>query len=289
MHFQRFISHYFKRSALVLAALTIVTACSLVSTLYQNATALAMLEIDAYFDLTAEQDQLGKTRTDAMMAWHKREVLPLYVKQLRTLASKAEQGLSSAEVLDTLDWGIGELRRVSNYTAPQQAELLTSLNDKQITHLQKKLAKEDKKYRKDWLDASKEDALELRFDKLITWVERIYGNLSVEQKTRIRQLSDQRSYDAKIDFAERLARQSQFVTLLKTLAKDRPSLESAQASIAAFVANLEKLSPHTQQRRQELAALIAAISQIATPEQRLNAKNTLLSYASTFESISRGR
>ncbi len=289
MHFQRFISHYFKRSALVLAALTVVTACSLVSTLYQNATTLAMLEIDAYFDLTAEQDQLGKSRTDAMMAWHKREVLPFYVKQLRTLASKAEQGLSSTEVTDTLDWGMGELRRVSSYTAPQQAELLTSLSEVQIVYLQKKLAKDNKKYRKDWLEASKEDALELRFDKLITWVERVYGNLNAEQKTRIRQLSDQRSYDAKIDFAERLARQSQFVTLLKTLAKDKPSPETAQASIAAYVATLEKLSPHAQQRRQELTVLIAAISQIATPEQRLNAKTTLLSYANTFESISRGR
>jgi hypothetical protein len=289
MHFQNYISHYFKRTALVLAALSILTACSLVTTLYQNATTLAMLEIDAYFDLSAEQDQLGKVRTDAMMAWHKREVLPLYVKQLRSLASKAEQGLSGAEVTDTLDWGLNEFRRISTYTAPQQAELLTSLSDKQIAYLQKKLAKEDKKYRKDWLDASQEDALELRFDKFITWVERIYGNLTVEQKSRIRQLSDQRSYNAKIDFAERLARQAQFVTMLKTFAKDKPSPELAQASIASFIASVEKASPHTVQRRQELTVLIAAITQIATPEQRLNAKTTLLNYASTFESISRGR
>jgi Family of unknown function (DUF6279) len=188
-----------------------------------------------------------------------------------------------------VDWSIAELRRISNYTAPQQAELLTSLSDKQIAYLQKKLAKEDKKYRKEWLDASREDAMELRFDKLITWVERIYGNLTIEQKTRIRQLSDQRSYDAKIDFTERLARQSQFVTMLKTFARDKPSPELAQASIASFIASVEKISPHTAQRRQELTALIATITQITTPEQRLKAKTTLLNYASTFENISRGR
>ena len=274
---------------MVLALLTFVAGCSLVGTLYQNATTLAMLEIDAYFDLTAEQDQLGKARIDSAMAWHKREVLPLYVKQLRALANKAEQGLNAAEVNDIFDWGMAELRRVSNQTAPSQAELLISLNDQQIAYLQKKLAKENTKYRKDWIDTSKEDALELRFDKLMTSVERLYGNLTAEQKKRIRQLSDQRSFDSQTDFAERLERQSQFITLLKKLTKDKPKLESAQASMAAFFASFERPSLHAQQRRKELVALIATISQIATPEQRLNAKTTLLNYANTFESIARGR
>jgi Family of unknown function (DUF6279) len=317
---------YFKRCAAAVTVLSIATACSLVGTLYQNATSLAMNEIDGYFDLTTAQEAAGKERTDALMAWHRREVLPLYVRQMRAVAEQAPQGFTAAQAAATLDWGTGELRRVTQYALPQQAELLTSLSEKQIVFLERKLAKEDRKYRKEWLDASREDALELRHDKLMTWVERIYGNFSAEQKVRTRALSDARVFDPKLEFNDRLARQASFVALVKALAKNKPAaaeaasrltpaqvqpqmqtqtqmqpqnqvqsqaqspaLTQAQAQIASFTASLETLSEHNLLRRQQLAELIAQISQIATPAQRNTARNTLLGYANTFEGLSRGR
>ncbi len=286
---QKVSSRYFKRCVLTLAVLGIATACSLLGTLYQNATSLAMLEIDNYFDLNDEQADSGKLRTDALLAWHKREVLPLYVKQLRALASKAEPGFSAAEANDVLDWGVAELRRVAAYAAPQQAELLTSLSDKQIAYFQKKLAKDNVKYRKEWVDAKRDEALELRFDKLMTWLERVYGSFSSEQKKRIRALSDARTFEPQTAYAERLARQTQFLNVIKTVSKDKTNQTAAQTAIAAFISTLEKTTEHTSTTRKELTTLLAVISQIATPEQRVKAKTTLLDYASTFEGISRGR
>jgi hypothetical protein len=278
---------FLKRCAAIAAALCFVTACSLVGTLYQNATSLAMLEIDSYFDLNDAQTQAGKQRTDELMAWHRREALPLYVKQLRALAGKVEAGFDVAAVNATYDWGMGELRRVNQYSAPQQVELLTSLSDKQIAYLQKKLVKENAKYRKEWVDVTKEDALELRFDKFLSSVERIYGSFSREQKQQLRIASDARAFNPKLAYDDRLMRQSAFIAALKKLPKNDPAL--AQALLAAYIASLETPTENGLTTRRELLQLIATASQIATPAQRSAAKATLLDYASTFEGLSRGR
>ena len=309
------IKTYFKRCAALLACLFLVSACSLIGTLYQNATTLALYEIDSYFDLSAEQESLGTQRTDALLAWHKREALPLYVKQMRAVAAKADAGFNANEVNDLLIWGQGELRRVVDYATPQQIELLSSLSDKQLIYFQRKLAKDNAKYRKEWVDASREDALALRFDKLLTSVERIYGSFSSEQKARIRALSDARIFEPKTAYAERLARQAQFVALAKSVAlatdmdakkdgakdgtkdgaKDSPnntakiSAAGASTLMTQFTTSLETSSDYGAQSRKDLCTMLAAVSQIATPAQRLAAKNTLLSYANTFENISRGR
>ncbi len=262
-------------------------ACGFVGALYQNATSLIVLEADSYFDLNDVQEAAGKTRTDALMAWHKRDVLPLYVKQLRTVAAQIEQGLDASQVSSTYDWGMGELRRVTQYAAPQQLELLSSLSEKQIAYLQKKLAKDNAKYRKEWVSASLDDAKALRFDKYLTWVERIYGTFNGEQRQQLRKLSDARTFNPKQGYDERIARQNAFVSLIKTLSKnDAPQ---AQAQLATFVASLEKPTDYAANNRRELQQLIAATSQIATPEQRSTAKTKLLDYADTFESIARGR
>jgi Family of unknown function (DUF6279) len=289
LHLKQLISPYFKRTAVLLSVLALLGACSLIGTVYQNATSLAMYEIDSYFDLNNEQQQAGTLRTDAMMAWHRREVLPLYVVQLRSLAGKVEQGFTAQEVNDTMNWGTAELRRIASHTSAQQAELLTSLSAKQIAYFQKKLNKENAKYRKEWIDAPREEALELRVDKLMTWVERIYGNFNSEQRQRIRALSDLRAYEPQKSYEERVARETQLLNVIKTAVKDPGNQTAAQAAIANFVADLDNNSEYTQLRRSELNTLIAAISQIATPQQRLKAKSTLLGYANTFDNLSRGR
>jgi hypothetical protein len=287
LNFQKKISYHFRRCVLVALLLTGVTACGMVGVLYQNAASLAMLEIDSYFDLNEAQTLSGRQRTDELMAWHRREALPVYVKQLRALAGKVEAGFDVAAVNATYDWGMGELRRVNQYSAPQQVELLTSLSDKQIIYLQRKLAKDNVKYRKEWVTPSTEDAQALRFEKYLTWAERIYGTFNAEQRQQMRQLSDARSFNPKKSYDDRLARQTSFVNMLKTLAKnDAPA---AQAQITAFIASLETPSEDSAGSRRELMQLIATTSQIATPAQRAAAKAKLLDYANTFEGLSRGR
>jgi Family of unknown function (DUF6279) len=278
---------HFKRCAALAAALCFAAACSLVGTAYQNATSLAMFEIDSYFDLNDAQTTAGRQRTDELMAWHRREALPLYVKQLRALASKVETGFDVAAVNATYEWGMGELRRVNQYAAPQQVELLTSLSDKQTVYLQKKLAKDNAKYRKEWLDASREDAVELRFDKFLTSVERLYGSFNREQKQQLRIASDARSFNPQAAYDYRLARQSAFIAALKKLPKNDPA--TAQAQIVAYISSLETPTENGLSTRRDMMQLIATASQIATPAQRASAKATLLDYANTFEGLSRGR
>jgi hypothetical protein len=278
---------YFKRTALAVFVGMVLTSCTFIGAAYQNATTLIMFEVDSYLDLNEDQTQAGKLRTDALMAWHKREVLPLYVKQLRSVAGRIEQGFDAAQVTTIFDWGLVELRRINQYAAPQQAELLTSLNEKQVAYLQKKQAKDNVKFRKEWLNASKEDVLELRFDKFLTWAERIYGNLSSEQKKQLHSLSDATNFKPQVAYDEALARQAGVVRLIKNLPKNDALV--AQAQITTFIASLENPSEYGAASRRELMQLIAATSQIATPAQRTAAKATLLDYANTFEGLSRGR
>ncbi len=246
-----------------------------------------MLEIDSYFDLNAPQTEAGKVRTDELMAWHRREALPSYVKQFRNVASKVDTGFDAAAVNAVYDWGMVELRRINSYAQPQQVELLTSLSDKQVGYLQKKLAKDNAKFRKQWIDADLDDALELRFDKYLSWAERFYGNFSSEQKKQLRAASDARTFKPKLAYEERVARQNAFVTMVKAL----PKKDSAAASIriAEFIANLEKPTEYSAISRRELVQLIVKTFQIATAEQKTTAKATLLDYANTFEGLSRGR
>ena len=99
--------------------------------------------------------------------------------------------------------------------------------------------------------------------------------------------SDARTFNPKLGFEERLARQAAFVAMVKALPKTDAA--AAQAQISAFIIGLEKSTEYGTVSRRELMQLIATTSQIATPAQRAAAKVKLLDYADTFEGLSRGR
>jgi len=307
-----------KRMAWVGLFTLILSGCSVVQSLYNNAPQLVYWWLDDYVDFRADQKDWAKAKLTDLLAWHRTSQLPLYLVQLKKLAELStgditpEVGCGAVQALiDTQGAWLDQL------SAPL-AEFLQSLSLAQIQHLQVAFEKKNKEWSKEWLLVSDKERLEHQTDKGIEQAQDLYGKLSVSQKDALRQLAKDSGYDAPKSLGLRRARQQETLKAVdqlrmaaKTPDKGRPlgilldnprtnepsaqtspvnnaplaptSLQS-QALVREWLLNvLEPVDPalrtYNTLRWNMNCQASSRFHALTTPEQRQHAKARLLRYA----------
>jgi Family of unknown function (DUF6279) len=292
-------THYFKRAqraVLLLLCALLLSACNFAGALYQTAPKLALFELNSTLDLSSAQYDQGALRLDSIYQWHRKTELPALVAQLQVTSRAAQSGASPAQVAATMDWGIAAARRMAAHTLPQQVELVQSLTNDNLQALQKKYAKDNAKFRKEWgvgepaAEALK-TAQDKRFDTFLTWAERIYGDLSSEQTRQLRATSDARVLRLDWVVDERVQRQQALLAILRAAVDKKLNAAQIQAALSDYTAKLDRASTPERQAfldlsRTQTAALIAQLTNLATPEQRSYAQKKLQGFAEDFQAIS---
>ena len=286
------VSRALKISLLLLV--TTLCGCGAIPTVYNNATTLAMFQIDGYFDLDNAQTDKTKTQVRDAFAWHRQTQLPLYASKAREWAAKANRAWSTDEIAAEQAQGMAHLRDLINKITPAQAELALSFTEENLKYFEKTLNKDRTKYKKDWLDLSAEDAQEKRFDEGLKNLERIFGSFNTAQKKQLRSASDARSMNLAWNAEEKLKRQQFLQATLRKILVEKPSTAQAQTLLIAVVTRFEGFSSPEREawskaQRSQNHAWIALATQIATTEQRQTAKERLLTYAAEFEGLSTQR
>jgi hypothetical protein len=285
-----------QRSVLLLVSVLLLSACNFAGALYQTAPKLALFEVNSTLDLSAAQYEQGALRIESIYQWHRKNELPALAAQLQATSRLAQSGASAAQVAATMDWGITAARRMAAQTLPQQVELVQSLSHTNVQALQKKYAKDNAKFRKEWgIGEPAADALKIaqdkRFDTFVTWAERIYGDLSDEQIRSLRATSDARVLRLDWLMDERLQRQQTLLAILRAAVDKKLSAAQLQAALIDYVAKLDRASTserqaYLDQSRTQTTTLIAQLTQIATPEQRTDAQKKLQGFADDIQAIS---
>ncbi len=211
-------------AALATAALS---ACTALTTSYNNAPTLLTWMANSYFDLDGDQQVLLKDSLRTLRQWHRTQ-LPEYAKMLAEVQNRMGRPVEAGDVAWMFSEGEKRYRSLVERAAPAAAELAARLNHDNLAYLEKKLAKKNAEFERDFITADLEKRQDNRYDRLLDEAERWYGSFSREQKRKIRELSDALPANYPLVLENRKRRQAELIAILgsaidKTIPQDQIS------------------------------------------------------------------
>lgn len=277
------------RLAAIAALAVSVASCAAMKIGYNNADTLALLQLDSYLDLNADQELVVKERINALLAWHRSTQLRDYATFIDKTRAKLGDPVTAADVTEFNQRVNAWMMTAGDKAAPDIAHLALTLSPDQIDRAAKKIASDGTKARREFERAEKNSGAE-RAKKYGERAESWFGKLTDEQKEIIRKSLASRPVDASWWIDERERRQREFIALLRKIHADRPSEEVAARWLRAYFTQLN-VAPESERRaraesyRRGSAELVAQLINIATPEQRAALDKKLNDYAQDFKSL----
>ena len=271
-------------SSVALAAL--LGGCAMARIAYNNAEPLVRYTAHDYFDLDEGQSERFRKRLLQYHDWHRRTELPVYAELLRTAAKRGANGVSRED----LAWAVEELREryrvVVTKAVEDAAPILVTLTPPQIAELEKRLAKANAKYARQFLPADEDRRIRAQAKRLVGRFEDWTGALSDEQEDRIERFVKAHLHTAQMRFENRKRWQREAVGLIRQVRTPR-ELAPRLADIFVQPAN-HRLPEYVQALaawESDLADLILDIDRTLTPEQRAHALQRMERYAEDFEAL----
>ena len=265
--------------------------CSSVKLGYNHAPALLQFQMDRYLDLNDAQEAMLSKELEAFQAWHRQTALPEYARTLRLWAQKLNQPhtFTVQELLGKQTVFEDALLVVAERSAYRLAPLVMTLTPKQQTRLQERFKKSNEEYAEENLADSRgaeKERLERYTDRFEEWL----GPLTKGQEAILSAWLTSQPSRAQLWGQERMARQQALLNLISD-ARDTPSAEQAAISLHDYFQSLSRyripaLQSQRETRLRDLAQLTADMLNSMTTRQRQHLKETLLEYASDFESLS---
>ena len=219
----------------LLLTAALLQACSAIRLGYNNGPDLAYWWLDGYVDFTGEQRIRLKEDLAQLQLWHRRRELPEYAKLLQQAQTLMQRDVDGPQVCS--EWANVRTRLdiLVVAAAPTAAQLAMTLQPQQIEALEKKYAKSNTEFRKDWLERTPEQVLTKRFDKALENAQMVYGRLDAEQRELLRQQVARSGLDEQTRYAERLHRQQDTLqTLRQWLAKPPEPAQAVQEAREAI-------------------------------------------------------
>ena len=276
--------------ALLIAGL--MAGCSAIKVVYNQAPELTYLWIDRYFDFNAEQKHEVKAELTRLQNWHRKTQLASYIETLKKLQPQMSADFSAAQACEAVTDVRAKLLAVATHVEPVAARVALGFNDAQFDQMEKKFARDNAKFRDDYLNASAAKMRSKRIKDATERAEKLYGRLGERQQAVLAQTINQSHFDAKIAYAERLRRQGAMLQTLRGLADAPPGAEAAtqQRAVEAvhgllqqpFVSSDPAYRRYREAQTQEACKGFADLHNVTTPEQRQHAVKTLRQYEEDF-------
>ncbi len=231
----------------VLAIALLISGCSTVSLFYRNADWYLQHKIGSYTSFNAQQNELIRKDVSDYMAWHRKYALPEYIIFLQNLNGTAQyRGQLSTETVAQLRGQLMNLYKKTMAPAIRPAaKILSMLDNRQIQELERNLAEENQKQKNEELEQSRDEYLDKRADKTVSFLEWLAGNLSAEQKQKVRDMSRHLPAVGDIYLQYRVANQNRLIALLNG--------HAGEEKIAAFLSSWIFTPEATRLPQQQLA------------------------------------
>lgn len=274
--------HQILRICLVLLLSVAVTGCG-VRFVYNQLDWLIPWYLDDYIALEADQEAKFQRRLESYLEWHRKDQLPQYAVFLRSVADKAEQGLTEQDIgqieLQTESFAQALMDRMLT----DLIDLLADTSDEQIAQLFERLQTDNELYRKEYIDVSPQQQRKQRFKEVIKYAERWTGRLTDEQVRHISAWSDEFELMGEEIGAARLAWQQEFKRILQ-LRKNRAEYELAFRELIRNpkFGRSTKLQEKLERNSQLVLQLYLALDKTLSPSQRKHMVKKLRSYADDF-------
>jgi len=249
-------------------------SCSSTKIFYNYGDYLVSWQVDNYFDLTSEQEEWIKKKTNLHLKWHRREELPTYKNFLIEIKELAKDGVSMQELNEAFLKYETKRNRIYERLTPDVALFLTKISPSQIDYLEKQMLEDNQE-----LLAKLEgdhDQIKKRkkyfFDEMEEW----FGEFSKNQITQLNDWLDEwykESSNSSNDRLQiRLKSQNQFLSLLRT----RPDSKDIEKWLKIWTINWGNDSKNLREERiLRNKKRILKVEKILTSDQRSHALQEL--------------
>jgi hypothetical protein len=262
----------------------LLQGCSATRLAYDHADVFLRWQTNYYFDLEGEQTEEFDRSLAAFLAWHRAKALPQYAQLGEEAAGRMLRGITRED----LDWSYdavrAQVREALGAAAGEVAGLLDRLSPGQISHLEQRLAEENRKFAKERVQGSMEERHQRRVKRNIDRLQEWFGTLSEAQADRVRRYSTRAPFSAELQERDRKRRQGEFVAMLR--ARD------AKQRLASWVQDWEvgrepAYVEANRATRAEYVELLLDLDRTLSAEQRQHAAARLKRFAVLFDSLAR--
>lgn len=207
------------------------SGCNTVGLVYRNADLYLAHKIGAYASFNAGQKETIRREVDDYMSWHRKIALPEYIIFLQNLNGTAQHAgpLRVDEVARLRAHLLGLYKKTMEPAIMPTAQLLNTLDSRQIMELSKAMAKEIREQRHEALGDSPEEHLAIRAEMTIDFLEWLLGDLSDKQVEQITTMSRRLPPVRDIYIQVREANQRKLIALLNS--------HAGTEKIAAFLSS----------------------------------------------------
>lgn len=287
-------NRHIARFLVLSAAALLLAACGMgvrlayhsLPTMYDNAPPMLTWMVDDYVDMSGTQKDWVKERFARTLAWHRTTELPEYRRLLESVAEKAEEPFTAAEVSAIYR----ELRRYYNRTAeqllPHIADFLLQLDGEQVAQLEKKFVEDNRKMMRERPKGAPEEVLRRRAERLFVHLEEFTGRLSSAQRRLVTEHLGRQPDLTELRMADRRARQAATLSLIRA----KPEREQYIAELRKLVIDTDstrraEYREALDKRQAQTIAMIVALSETLSPEQREHLQRRLRGYARDFRTL----
>lgn len=284
---------YFRRWLLL--AVVLLAGCSAgVRIGYNNADTLLVYAIDGYLGLTAEQEHLVKERAGALMTWHRTTQLRDYAQLIEAERRRLDGPVTAADVLAFNQAINARLLKLGDRAAPDLVQLALTLTPEQLARMERKLATDTVKARRELVQFAGRETLEERVKKYSERADFWFGRLTREQLEMVRTSLERSPESSTWWIDERERRQRDLLAVLQRIQSERPSEEVGADWLRSYFAQLQNpAEPERRVRIQEFRAinaeLVAQLVNAATPDQKVKLSRRLAGFAEDFTALAAER
>lgn len=267
----------------VLLAGAVLAACSTLKLAYNNLPELSYWWLDGYLDFDGAQTPRVRDDLAELLAWHRRHELPRLVELLRGAQALAPEDITPQQACEFADQIRDRLLAVAVQAEGPGTGLALSLGEAQLQQLERKYAKNNAEYRKEWLERTPAGWQEKRYERILERNEDFYGRLEPFQRELLRQQVAQSRFDPHAFDAERRRRQQEVLALLRRFQTERTPPAEARAAIHAYVLRIADppagpWRDRQQALQQEGCRNVAALHNSTSAAQREQAARRLQAY-----------
>lgn len=274
----------------ILSLAVAMISCSLVKTAYNNAPALIAWRLDDYFNFNEAQKAILKPALHDLHAWHRKHELPRYVSLLNDISHDLSHDVSAATACQRIESIKSHVQTLQAHITPIIVDIATTLSDKQLQHLQKKLEKRRQEWKEEWWQETIEEQREVRLEKSQEFAEKVYGDLNENQINLLKQAIARHAIDPAMLYAEMLRRDEDALTILKALRDPALSNEEKTQLVRAGFERMQH-SPNPAYQAyidtvtQHSCEAISSLHATTTAKQRLHAQQWLEDYKTQFTQL----
>lgn len=269
---------------LVLALAWLAAGCTALRLAYDNADTWLIFRANSYLDLGAKDAEELAERVDEFFAWHRRNALPHYARLSDDAAKRVARGLSREDVVWGYDSMVAHARQSLHVAAERIAPLLDRLTPKQVAHMEKQFADDNRKFAREYLRGTEAERRKRRAQRLEERLEDWVGNLSAGQLETVAQFSARMPLFDELRDRDRKRMQAELLDMIRK--------REAHKRLPDWASHWERgrdpaHRAASERYRHEYAALLLELDKMFSAEQRSRAESNLRRYAEDFRILAR--